>query len=115
MLNSAYDALRKFQTNFSEKNTTSEIKTLIQEKSCLDLSVFLEANRPISLCWDAKTDTFTGSQSFTIFPKLVINGELYEAPFKTDLVMPVNGFAGLECAFLQTLRDAIGSVQRVWN
>jgi hypothetical protein len=69
MLNSAYDALRKFQTNFSEKNTISEVKTLIQGNSCLDLSVFLEANAPISLCWDARADAFVGSQSFTMFPK----------------------------------------------
>ena len=75
------------------------LKTLIQGNSCLDLSVFLEANTPVSLCWDAKLDAFTGSQSFTMFPKIVINGELYEAPFKHDFKLPVNGFAGLEGAF----------------
>ena len=114
MLNPSY-SITKFSENISEINTIKALKTLIQVNSCLDLSVFLEANAPISLCWDARTDAFTGSQSFTVFPKLVINGELYEASFKHDFKLPVNGFAGLEAAFLKTLKEAIGTAQRVWD
>ena len=114
MLNQAY-SITKFSENISEINTIKALKTLIQENSCLDLSVFLEANYPISLCWDAKLDAFIGSQSFTVFPKIVINGELYESACRRDFKLPVNGFAGLEGAFLKTLREAIGKAQRVWD
>ena len=108
-------SITKFSENISEINTIKALKILIKENPCLDLSVFLEANAPISLCWDARSDAFTGSQSFTVFPKIVVNGELYEAPFKNDFKLPVNGFAGLEVAFLRTLREAIGSAHRVWD
>ena len=114
MLNPAY-SITKFSENISEINTIKALKTLIQENSCLDLSVFLEANKPISLCWDARADAFTGSQSFTVFPKIVINGELYEGAFRHDFKLPVNGFAGLEAAFMRTLREVIGTAQRVWD
>ena len=114
MQKSSY-SIAKFSENISEINTIKALKTLIQENSCLDLSVFLEANCPISLCWDTKTDAFTGSQSLTIFPKIVINGELYESACRQDFKLPVNGFAGLETAFLKTLRESIGTVQRVWD
>ena len=114
MLNPSYN-FSKFSENISEINTIKALKTLIQGNSCLDLSVFLEANTPVSLCWDAKLDAFTGSQSFTVFPKIVINGDLYESACKHDFKLPVNGFAGLETAFLKTLGDSIGTVQRVWD
>jgi hypothetical protein len=108
-------SIAKFSENISETNTIKALKTLIQGNSCLDLSVFLEANTPVSLCWDAKLDAFTGSQSFTVFPKIVINGELYESACKHDLKLPGNGFAGLELAFLKALRESIGTAQRVWH
>ena len=114
MLNQAY-SIAKFSENISEINTIKALKTLIQENSCLDLSVFLEANYPISLCWDAKLDAFIGSQSFTVFPKIVINGELYESACRHDFKLPVNGFASLEAAFLKTLGESIGTAQRVWD
>ena len=113
MLNSAYDALRQFQTNFSEKNTISEITTLFSDPK-VDLTIHFESNLHWSLAWDVASNSLTGSCKITIFPKLVINGELYEAPFRHDLVMPPS-FGGLESAFLRTLREAIASVQRVWN
>lgn len=115
MLNSAYDALRIFLNKFSEEQDIKGLKGLIQGNSALDLLVHFDSNLPISLCWDARSDAFTGSQSFTVFPKLVINGELYEGSFKHDLRLPVNGFAGLEAAFLNTLREAIATAQRVWD
>jgi hypothetical protein len=114
MLNPSYN-FSKFSENISQTNTIKALKTLIQGNSCLDLSVFLEANTPVSLCWDAKLDAFTGSQSFTVFPKIVINGELYESACKHDLKLPGNGFAGLELAFLKALRESIGTAQRVWH
>ena len=114
MLNPSYN-FSKFSENISEINTIKALKTLIQGNPNLELSVFLEANCPISLCWDARSDAFTGSQSFSVFPKIVINGDLYETACKHDFKLPVNGFAGLESAFLKTLREAIGTVQRVWD
>ena len=113
MLNQAY-AIRQFHENISQTNTIKQLKTLIKGNSCLDLSVFLEGNAPISLCWDARSDSFTGNRSLTIFPKLVINGELYEAPFRHDLVMPPS-FDGLESAFIKTLKESLGTAQRVWD
>jgi len=107
-------SIAKFSENISQTNTIKQVKTLIQGNSALDLSVFLEANSPISLCWDARSDAFTGSQSFTVFPKLVINGELYEASFRHDLVMPPS-FEGLESAFIRTLKESLGTAQRVWD
>jgi len=107
-------SIAKFSENISQTNTIKALKTLIQGKSCLDLSVFLESNLPISLAWDVASNSLTGSCKITIFPKLVINGELYEAPFQHDLVMPPS-LDGLEAAFIKTLREAIASVQRVWD
>ncbi len=112
MLNSPFSN-EKIIKNISQTNNIKDLKTLFQGISAIDLSVHFETNLPISLCWDAKSDTFTGHQSITIYPKLVINGELYEAPFKHDLVLPMDGFLGLEAAFLKTLKEAISSVQKV--
>lgn len=114
MLNPSY-AIERFLNNFSKKNTLKELIDLIKKDPKVDLTIHLEANCPISLCWDPRSDAFTGSQSFTVFPKIVINGELYESACKHDFKLPVNGFAGLKAAFLKTLRKAIGSVQRVWD
>ena len=114
MLNQTY-SIERFLNNFSKNNTINEAIALIKKDSIVDLTIHLESNLPISLCWDAKGDTFTGHQKITIFPKLVINGELYEAAFKHDLVMPMNGFAGLEAAFMKTLKESITTTQKVWG
>jgi hypothetical protein len=99
MLNSAYDAVRQFQNKFSEKQTIREITPLFNDPK-LDLTIHFESNLPWSLGWDVASNTLTGSCKITILPKLVINGELYEAPCKHDLVMPMDGFNGLEGALL---------------
>ena len=108
-------AIERFLNNFSKNNTINEAIDLIKKDSKVDLTIHLESTLPISLCWDAKSDTFTGHQKITIFPKLVINGDLYESSFKHDLVMPMNGFDGLEAAFMKTLKQSIGTAQRVWE
>ena len=114
MLNQAY-SITKFSENISQTSTIKQLKTLIKGDSFLDLSVFLEANTPIFLCWDATSDTLTGDQNITIFPKLVINGDLYEASFRHDLVLPIDGLVNLEHAFLDALKDSLNTVQRVWS
>jgi len=113
MPNSAYDALRQFQNKFSEKQKISEIRSLFSD-SKVDLTIHFESNLPISLAWDVASNSLTGSCKITVFPKLVINGELYEAPFRHDLVMPPS-FDGLEAAFLSALKDSLMSAQRVWD
>ena len=113
MLNQAY-SITKFYENISQINTIKALKTLIKGNSCLDLSIFLETNLPISLAWDLAANSITGSCKITIFPKLVINGELYEAPCKQDLVLP-SSCDGLEAAFLKALKESLGAVARVWD
>ena len=113
MLNPAYENLRKFLNKFSEKQTIREINTLFQDPK-IDLTIHFESNLPISLAWDVASNSLTGSCKITIFPKLVINGDLYEAPFQHDLVMPPS-FDSLETAFMKSLKEAIKSVQRVWE
>ncbi len=113
MLNQAYDALRLFQNKFSEKHNVREINTLFQDPK-VDLTIHFESNLPISLAWDVASNSLTGSCKITILPKLVINGELYEAPFQHDLVMPP-GFEGLEAAFIKTLKESLANVARVWE
>jgi hypothetical protein len=110
MLNSAYDVLRH---KFSEKQSISEIKSLFSDPK-VDLTIHFESNLPWSLAWDVASNSLTGSCKITVFPKLVINGELYEAAFRHDLVMPPS-FDGLEAAFIKSLKEAIKSAQRVWE
>lgn len=113
MLNKAYDALRKFQNKFSEKHTIREINALFGDPK-LDLTIHFESNLPWSLAWNLSSNSLTGSCKITISPKLVINGELYEAPCKQDLVLP-SSCDGLEAAFLKALKESIGAVARVWD
>ena len=113
MLNQAYDALRLFQNKFSEKHTIREIKALFSDPK-LDLTIHFESNLPWSLAWDLAANSLTGSCKITISPKLVINGELYEAPCKHDFVLP-SSCDGLEAAFLKSLKESIGAVARVWD
>ncbi len=113
MLNPAYDALRLFQNKFSEKHTIREINTLFGDPK-LDLTIHFESNLPWSLAWDLSSNSLTGSCKITIFPKLVINGELYEAPCKHDIVMP-SSFDGLEAAFLSALKESLKTAQRIWH
>jgi hypothetical protein len=106
-------AIEKFQNKFSETQTTSEIQALFQDPNT-DLSIHFESNLPISLAWDVASNSLTGSCKITVFPKLVINGELYEASFRHDLVMPPS-FDGLEAAFLAALKDSLSTAARIWN
>ena len=113
MLNPAYDALRLFQNKFSEKHTIREIKALFGDPK-LDLTIHFESNLPWSLAWDLTSNSLTGSCKITISPKLVINGELYEAPFGATFVMP----ASLEClenSFVEALKESLSAIARVWD
>ncbi len=113
MLNSSYDVLRQFQNKFSETHTIREINTLFSDPK-LDLTIHLESNLPWSLAWDIASNSLTGSCKITILPKLVINGELYEAPFQHDFVMPAS-FDGLEAALMSALKESVATTQRVWD
>ena len=114
MINPSY-AIERFLNNFSKNNTINEAIDLIKKDSKIDLTIHLESNLPWSLSWDVASNSLTGSCKITLFSKLVINGELYEAPFKHDFKLPVNGFAGLEAAFVSALKQSLGGVQRVWS
>ena len=112
MINQPYDVLRQIQ-NISQINNISSFQKLFSDPK-VDLTIHLESNLPISLSWDIASNSLTGSCKITVFPKLVINGELYEAPFRHDLVMPPS-FDGLESAFIKTLKESLGTAQRVWD
>jgi hypothetical protein len=107
-------AIRQFHKNISQTTDILSFQRLFSDPK-LDLTIHFESNLPWTLAWDVASDSLTGSCKITILPKLVINGELYEAPCKHDLVMPMDGFAGLEGAFLSALKDALGTAQRVWE
>ena len=113
MLNSPFSNEKIIQNKISQTNNISSFQKLFSDPK-VDLTIHFESNLPISLAWDVASNSLTGSCKITIFPKLVINGELYEAPFRHDLVMPPS-FEGLESAFMKTLKEAIASVQRVWS
>ena len=106
-------AIRQFHENISQINNISSFQKLFSDPK-VDLSIHFESNLPWSLAWDVASNSLTGSCNITIFPKLVINGELYEASFRHDLVMPPS-FDGLESAFLKTLKDSLGTAARVWD
>lgn len=113
MQNTSY-AIERFHENISQINTINEAIALIKKDSKIDLTIHFESNLPWSLSWDVTSNSLTGSCKITIFPKLVINGELYEASFRHDLVMPPS-FDGLESAFMKTLKESLSSAQRVWS
>jgi hypothetical protein len=113
MRNPSY-AIERFLNNFSKNNTLKEAIDLIKKDFKVDLTIHFESNLPISLAWDVASNSLTGSCKITVFPKLVINGELYEASFRHDLVMPPS-FDGLEAAFLAALKESLMSAQRVWD
>jgi hypothetical protein len=113
MRESSY-AIRQFHENISQTNTINEAIALIKKDFKVDLTIHFESNLPWSLAWDVASNSLTGSCKITVFPKLVINGELYEAAFRHDLVMPPS-FDGLEAAFIKSLKEAIKSAQRVWE
>ena len=112
MINQPYDVLRQIQ-NISQINNISSFQKLFSDPK-VDLTIHFESNLPISLSWNLSSNSLTGSCKITIFPKLVINGELYEAPFRHDLVMPPS-FDGLESAFIKTFKESLGTAQRVWD
>ena len=112
MLNQAY-AIRQFHENISQINSISSFQRLFSDPK-VDLTIYFESNLPISLAWDVASNSLTGSCKITVFPKLVINGELYEAPFRHDLVMPPS-FDDLESAFIKSLKESLMSAQRVWS
>ena len=113
MQNTSY-AIERFHKNISQTSTINEAIAFIKKDAKVDLTIHFESNLPWSLAWDVTSNSLTGSCKITIFPKLVINGELYEASFKHDLVMPPT-FSGLEAAFLTTLKDSLGTAQKVWG
>jgi hypothetical protein len=112
MLNSPFSN-EKIIDNISQTTNISSFQKLFSDPK-VDLTIHFESNLPISLAWDLSSNSLTGSCKITVFPKLVINGELYEAAFKHDLVMPPS-FDGLEAAFLKTLKEAIATAQKVWG
>ena len=112
MLNQAY-AIRQLSENISQINNISSFQKLFSDPKA-DITIHFESNLPISLAWDVASNSLTGSCKITVFPKLVINGELYEAPFRHDLVMPPS-FDRLEAAFMKTLKESLMSAQRIWD
>jgi len=112
MLNSPFSNEKIIQ-NISQINNISSFQKLFSDPK-VDLTIHFESNLPISLAWNVASNSLTGSCKITVFPKLVINGELYEAPFRHDLVMPPS-FDGLESAFIKTLKESLGTAQRVWD
>ena len=112
MLNSPFSN-EKIIKKISQTTNISSFQKLFSDPK-VDLTIRFESNLPISLAWDVASNSLTGSCKITIFPKLVINGELYEASFRHDLVMPPS-FDGLESAFIKTLKESLMSAQRVWD
>ena len=112
MLNQAY-AIRQFSENISQTTSILALNKLFQDPK-VDLTIHFESNLPWSLAWDLTSTSFTGSCKITISPKLVINGELYEAPCRHDFVLP-SSCDGLEAAFLKALKESLRAVERVWD
>ena len=112
MLNPAYEDFRKFQNIFSEKTSISQIISLIQSNPNIDLVVDFKT-LPLDFSWSARFDQLTGSGKIMLFPKVFINGELYEASGWYDMSLPMNGLSGLEYALVKALREAIATAVRV--
>ena len=109
----SYYAIRQFSENISQSTSISALNKLFQDPK-LDLTIHFESNLPWSLAWDLQANSLTGSCKITISPKLVINGELYEAPFGATFVMP----ASLEClenSFVEALKESLSAIARVWD
>jgi hypothetical protein len=113
MLNSSFSNEKIIQ-NISQTTNILSFQRLFRDPK-LELTIHFESNLPWALAWDVASNSLTGSCTITVFPKLVINGELYEDPCKHDLVMPMDGFAGLEAALLSALKDSLKTAQRVWD
>ena len=110
MLSQSY-AFTQFQTNFSEKTSINQIISLIQDNSNFDLVVDFKT-LPLDFSWSARFDQLTGSGKIMLFPKVFINGELYEASGWHDMAFPLDGLSGLESALMKSLREALLTMGR---
>ena len=110
MLSQSY-AFTQFHENFSKINTVKELKTLIENDPKIDLVVDFKT-LPLDFSWSAKFDQLTGSGKIMLFPKVFINGELYEVSGWHDMAFPLDGFSGLESALMKSLREAFLTMGR---
>ena len=111
MLNQSY-SIERFLNKLSKTTSAKEVTDLINStKNILQVEV---KSLPLEFSWDAGLDQITGSAQVSLYPKLRINGELYQASSWHKLTIPLNGFAGLEHAFLTALKSSINTVQRIY-
>ena len=110
MLNPSY-SLEKFFSNFSEKTSINQIISLIQSNPNLDFVVDFKT-LPLDFSWSAKFDQLTGSGKIMLYPKIWINGELYEASGWHDMSFPLDGLSGLESALVKALRESLLTMGR---
>ena len=112
MLTPSYDALRLFQSKFSEKKSINEAIAFIKKDPKLDLSLQI-TSLPLDLSHDFGTDSLTGSGQITLLPKLYVCGDLFECR-PSHMLMPPS-FGELEGAYLKALRDSLSTAGRVWS
>jgi hypothetical protein len=121
MINQAYDVLRQIQNNISQTDSIKGIKTLIQGKNpnsgkfcprfICSSRVYFTHFFVLGCCLKQPHRILQDNNS----PQISHQRRALRGTFQADLVMPMNGFNGLEAAFMKTLKESIATAQKVWG
>ena len=112
MLKPAY-SIQKFSENFSKTNTIEQFIDLAKNQK-FELEVDFVHRIPSILTWKPADDFFSGEYNLLLYPRLSIDGKRFAPPKMVKIRLPSN-IMGLESIFLEALKNAINSVEEVWN
>lgn len=112
MQNASY-TIKKFSENFSKINTIKQLIELSKDQK-FGLEIDLIHRKTSVLTWNPAKDSLFGEYNLVIYPKIMIDGKNFTSPRVVSVAVP-NNICAYEIAFLEALKNAISSLEEVWN
>ena len=104
MLQSAYDAVRQFQTNFSKCTTIQEVQGLAKSLD-VRFSVEITSSTVWLLNWNLSSNKFSGSLEIGLKPTISCNGKSFSVSSQTMRIeSPEVSWSEIELKILEHLR-----------
>lgn len=112
MLKTSY-IFRNFSENFSKITTIKQLIELSKDQQ-FELEIELIHRKTSLLIWNPAEDSLSGEYNLLVYPKISIDGKNF-APPKVFAVKVPGNIRAYEMVFLEALKNAINSLEEVWN
>lgn len=112
MQNASY-TIQKFSENFSKITTIKQLIELSKDQN-FDLEIDLIHRKTSVLTWNPAKNSLSGEYNLVIYPKITFDGKSFTPPRVVAVAVP-NNICAYEISFLEALKNAISSLEQVWN